>query len=545
MSLISAIREFFLGPPLQFHHQKTILETIYAQLSNARFAYLLIIVSIISLIAIIIRISRLKKQTGILPFVVCAILIYSGYCLERSFRVGVDMDAENLFKDIMNNGLKKSSLVASPFYDGKMPFISDVSFLTRDTTTNNEQLKRKEEKTPHKPNTGGYSVHENSSPSLENNHKAHIQNDNKSNGENLEDFNGLHSEKAKEQNIEKSNEQDVDAFNRQNIDKLIEQEPEKFNEHEKQKFNRRNGGTLNEPNEEEFNEQNIDKNITQNTGESNDNKKEKFNNGQTSGELNSQNTGKSNEHKKEEFINQNIAGFNPQNSEKSNEQGLESSTNNQTKKENHETFNHYNDEKINRQNEANSNEHDGQKFDKQNIKKSDDLNTEDANEPNKKTASKLSTEDQNQDFNAEKNDRYGGYDELKTKEDSLSSDELSKNKDKHMEIGDSPPLETGLVQTDGPNQKIKKKVEIRIVKPENGKKSDISSQTTSMKDESSKEKENIPDPYLPTVENSTSTPNESEKTKEKKVAFDDTFEQKDFLHILKKNVNKKESVFDG
>lgn len=111
MSLISAIREFFLGPPLQFHHQKTILETIYTQLNNPRFAYLIIIVSIISFLAMVIRLMRIRKQTGILPFVVCAILIYSGYCLERSFRVGVEMNAENLMKNILGTGIRKSTLM--------------------------------------------------------------------------------------------------------------------------------------------------------------------------------------------------------------------------------------------------------------------------------------------------------------------------------------------------------------------------------------------------------------------------------------------------
>ncbi|KRH95125.1 hypothetical protein M153_2500017174 [Pseudoloma neurophilia] len=123
MSLISAIREFFLGPPLQFHHQKTILETINTQLNNSKFAYLIIILSIICFVALFIRISRLKKQTGILPFVVCAILIYSGYCLERSFRVGVDMDAENPLKSILGDGSSKNALIASFLNEGKMQFI--------------------------------------------------------------------------------------------------------------------------------------------------------------------------------------------------------------------------------------------------------------------------------------------------------------------------------------------------------------------------------------------------------------------------------------
>lgn len=110
MSLITAIREYILGSPLQFHHQKTILETIYAQLSNQRFFYLILIVCAISVISIIIRIIRLKKQTSILPFVVCGILIYSGFCLEKSFRVGVDMDAEVPLRNFFTTDLTKSHL---------------------------------------------------------------------------------------------------------------------------------------------------------------------------------------------------------------------------------------------------------------------------------------------------------------------------------------------------------------------------------------------------------------------------------------------------
>lgn len=112
MSLISVIREYILGPPLQFHHQKNTIQTINAQFNNPKFFYFFLLISIICFIAIIIRIFRLKRQTHILPFVVCAILIYSGYVLEKSFRVGIDMDQENPLKMFIgSSGMTKSPLM--------------------------------------------------------------------------------------------------------------------------------------------------------------------------------------------------------------------------------------------------------------------------------------------------------------------------------------------------------------------------------------------------------------------------------------------------
>nr|XP_057909390.1 repetitive organellar protein-like [Doryrhamphus excisus]XP_057909391.1 repetitive organellar protein-like [Doryrhamphus excisus] len=84
---------------------------------------------------IYVRIKRLKKQTGVLPFVVCAILIYSGYCLERSFRVGVDMDAESPLKTLLGNGARKNSLISSFLSETKI----DDQFSVGLTNQNNEQ----------------------------------------------------------------------------------------------------------------------------------------------------------------------------------------------------------------------------------------------------------------------------------------------------------------------------------------------------------------------------------------------------------------------
>lgn len=112
MSVPSSIREYILGPSLTFHHRKNILSTLYAQLSNPRFLNLIVVVSVVSFISLVVRVIRLKKQTGLLPFIMGGILIYSGYCLERSFRVGVLMDVKTSeWKDMIGINSMRSSYV--------------------------------------------------------------------------------------------------------------------------------------------------------------------------------------------------------------------------------------------------------------------------------------------------------------------------------------------------------------------------------------------------------------------------------------------------
>ncbi|ELQ76777.1 hypothetical protein THOM_0216 [Trachipleistophora hominis] len=112
MSIPSSLREYFLGPTLTFHHQKTIMSTLYSQLNNPRFFRLVVVVTLISFIALIVRVVRLKRQTGLLPFVMGGILIYSGFCLERSFRVGMLMEVGgSKWRDVIGVGGIRNSYV--------------------------------------------------------------------------------------------------------------------------------------------------------------------------------------------------------------------------------------------------------------------------------------------------------------------------------------------------------------------------------------------------------------------------------------------------
>lgn len=112
MTIPSSLREYFLGPALTFHHQKTIMSTLYNQLNNPRFFRLVVIVTLISFFALVVRVIRLKRQTGLLPFVMGGVLIYSGFCLERSFRVGMLMDVSgNKWRDVIGVGGIRNSYV--------------------------------------------------------------------------------------------------------------------------------------------------------------------------------------------------------------------------------------------------------------------------------------------------------------------------------------------------------------------------------------------------------------------------------------------------